>query len=424
MVAVIKNGFSIRGSFLYNEQKLTKLVSTGDHKSIPAATLLMAANYPMELHRMNQSQRVNMLLRLAELRPDVKRNSVHITLNFAPGEQLEDAKLNIIASEYMQAIGFGDQPYLVYKHNDAGHPHIHIVSTKIQHNGNRIDMHNDAFLRSEPIRKEIENRHGLVRAEEHRREVFKLKPIEVGRVSYGKTETRRSIAAILEHVLPRYHYSSLAELNAVLNLYNVRADEGAIGSRMHKNDGLVYQLIGADGLPCGSAIKASSFHCNATLKKLRKRFLAAKSAKAEHGDSVRTKISRVLQGPDIKRTAFLKLLKAQGIDVIQNINAEGRLYGITYVDHRSKCVFKGSDLGPEFSANAIAKKVPNPTLTSRHNSLPIDVLGNPHPSNFLQSASTKTVWEILTEPEGNPDYLPPELRITRKKRKKHNRTNN
>ena len=37
-----------------------------------------------------------------------------------------------IADEYMQKIGFGEQPYLLYQHNDAGHPHIHIVTTTLK----------------------------------------------------------------------------------------------------------------------------------------------------------------------------------------------------------------------------------------------------------------------------------------------------
>ena len=40
----------------------------------------------------------------------------------------------------MQGIGFGNQPYLVYQHHDAGHPHIHMVTANIQADGQRIKM--------------------------------------------------------------------------------------------------------------------------------------------------------------------------------------------------------------------------------------------------------------------------------------------
>ena len=53
-------------------------------------------------------------------------------------DKLSKEKLKEIANEYMQKIGFGEQPYLLYQHHDAGHPHIHIVTTNIKADGKRI----------------------------------------------------------------------------------------------------------------------------------------------------------------------------------------------------------------------------------------------------------------------------------------------
>lgn len=61
--------------------------------------------------------------------------TLHVSLNFDPSEKLNPQKLLLIANEYMNRIGFAEQPFLVYKHVDAGHPHIHIVSTTIQADG-------------------------------------------------------------------------------------------------------------------------------------------------------------------------------------------------------------------------------------------------------------------------------------------------
>ncbi len=57
----------------------------------------------------------------------------------------------------MSKIGFGDQPYLVYQHFDARHPHIHIVTTNIKSDGSRIKTHNIGRNQSERARREIEN---------------------------------------------------------------------------------------------------------------------------------------------------------------------------------------------------------------------------------------------------------------------------
>jgi len=113
-------------------------------------------------------------------------------------------------------LGFGDQPYLIYQHHDAGHPHIHVVTTNIQSDGKRIDLHHLGIRKSEPARKEIEKMFGLVVADAHaRREAFRLNPIDVKKVQYGRAETKRAITNVLDAVLDKYKYTSLPELNAV-----------------------------------------------------------------------------------------------------------------------------------------------------------------------------------------------------------------
>jgi len=79
---------------------------------------------------------------LIEKNARAKTNCVHISLNFDVSEKLNKNKLNEIAADYMDKIGFGDQPYLVYQHNDAAHPHLHIVTTNIREDGKRISIHN------------------------------------------------------------------------------------------------------------------------------------------------------------------------------------------------------------------------------------------------------------------------------------------
>ncbi|WP_370583478.1 relaxase/mobilization nuclease domain-containing protein [Pedobacter sp. ASV12] len=59
----------------------------------------------------------------------------HISLNFEASEKIDNTKMQQIAIAYMELIGFGDQPYLVYRHNDIAHQHTHIATTSIQRDG-------------------------------------------------------------------------------------------------------------------------------------------------------------------------------------------------------------------------------------------------------------------------------------------------
>ena len=139
MVAVIKGGRSLRNALQYNEHKLTQ----------KKAVLIHSANYGKDTDLLGFSDKIRRLETLAARNEKTKVNSVHISLNFDPSEKIPVDKLREIGDAYMQKIGFGVQPYLVYQHHDAGHPHIHLVTTNIRKDGSRIKLHNIGRSHSE-----------------------------------------------------------------------------------------------------------------------------------------------------------------------------------------------------------------------------------------------------------------------------------
>jgi hypothetical protein len=301
------------------------------------------------------TSKLNRFLKLAELNTNTKRNTVHISLNFDPSENHSKEKLAEIADTYMEKLGFGRQPYLVYQHYDAGHPHCHIVTNNIQRDGKRIDLHLLGIRKSEPARKEIEEMFGLVKAEGRKqKEQFSLNPIDVGRVQYGKAESRKAINSVLNKVLFDYKYSSLPELNAVLNLYNVHADRGREESRVFKNNGLLYKILDQNSKPIGVPIKASEFYSRPSLKFLEGKFKSNEAQKESCKKYVKNAIRLAFYRENIFSLEKLsKILEAESIHMILRKSMDGQLYGITYVDHKTRCVFNGSSLGKEFSAKGI-----------------------------------------------------------------------
>src|SRR5690606_4656639 len=195
-------------------------------------------------------------------------------LNFDPSEDLSDEKMKAIAAAYLDKIGFGNQPYLVYRHHDSGHPHMHLVTTNIQQDGKRISLHNIGKLKSEPARKELESIFNLMRAEEQNKSFYKLEPVSAEKVKNGNRATKNAIALVLDTVLKKYKFTSLPELNAVLNLYKVHAERGTEGSRIFKHGGLVYRVLDEKDNVVGTPIKASLFHDKPTLGNLQKQFAA------------------------------------------------------------------------------------------------------------------------------------------------------
>lgn len=348
MVAIIKTGSSIRRPLHYNENKL----ETG------AAVLLSAQNYPENSAEQSAEMRLKYLLKLTQLNGRAKVNAVHISLNFAPGEALDKDRLIRISKEYMKGIGFKDQPYLVYQHTDAGHPHLHLVTTNIQLDGTRIPLHNIGKLKSEPARKAVENQFGLVPAEQQKKGEYLAKAVNISRVAYGKSETKRAIGNVLQHVLKNYRYTSLPELNAVLLGYNITADRGGEESRIFKNRGLVYRVLDEKGEKVGVPIKASSFHFKATLNDIESRFEANEIARKAHLPAIRSAVElTLLKSKPGSLDEVVKSLERQGIVLVKRVNPDGRVYGLTYVDHRNRCVFNGSALGKMYSAKGMLERV-------------------------------------------------------------------
>jgi hypothetical protein len=414
MVARINIGRSLKRSFYYNENKVKEGV----------ASCLMAANYPIALHHSSKLLRLKVLEKQASLNERIKANSIHISLNFDPSERLSDERMKEIAALYMEKIGFGNQPYLVYRHMDAAHPHIHILSIKTDRDGKGIPTHNIARELSEPARKELERRFGLVCAEQQSGKIRSIDKQFPAKVTYGKRESKKAIAVVLNSVLEQYKFGSLSELNAILNQYNVHADTGGEGSRTQQHKGLLYHITDDVGNKVGVPIKASLFYNKPTLKYLEDKFMANRAARDKHKNAVKNTIDRIfMQQKDLSLKQLLSALEQKGVHAVLRLSKEGNLYGITYVDHTSQCVFNGSDLGKAYSAKGVLERCGNSspqtdTITNIHAPAIIDSTAS---SDLSRMQDPVNMWESLLQSDELANYVPYEWKRKRKRRKKLNR---
>ncbi|MCF2518781.1 relaxase/mobilization nuclease domain-containing protein [Dyadobacter sp. CY351] len=383
---------------------------------------------------LSEQERLNLLLKLASLNTNVVRNSVHISLNFDPSEQHSKALLKEISKAYMEKISFGDQPFLVYQHHDAGHPHIHIVSVKVAHDGSRIETQNIGPNQSERARKEIEQEFHLVKASDKKQQQSEhLKPAMVS-ANYGKVETKKAISNVLAGVIDKYKFTSIPELNAVLNRYNVATDRGNEESRTFKKGGLHYRLLNAKGERVGVPIKASDFHQKPTLNYLQNRFEANEQLRQNDKLRVKNAIDFTLYGKtNVTLDRLIHILERDGIDTVVRKNDTGLIYGITYVDHRSKAVFNGSSLGKNYSAKAIQERcvtintaMANRLSNTQKHDQPITGYGQSATSkNYLlatrqqgNNARLANGEDSLFDPVKQDGFTPADLRGSKRKKKK------
>lgn len=422
MVTKITTPHRISDALNYNEQKVKK----------GAAECIHAGNYLKEGWDMNYYQKLEGFENRNILNDRATTKTLHISLNFDPSEKHSKEKLIQIANLYMEKIGFGEQPYLVYQHNDAGHPHIHIVTTTIKEDGKRINTHNIGRNQSEKARKEIEQLFNLVKAESQTKKLKQSIPlVDIQKISYGKDETKRSISNVVNAVLSKYKFTSLPELNALLRQYNVIADRGKEDGRIHKHGGLIYRILDEKGNKIGVPVKASSISTKPTLKKLQEKFSKNEPIREPFKQSLKERIDAGLVNSPASMQELSAILATEQINVIVRRNEEGRIYGITFIDNKTYCVFNGSDLGKQYSAAGMLQRMnKNKMISAESHSpkiekygdgiMPKEIIVQEKKISMEKQQFKNSVAEQLMDAKQGPGNTPSQLLKKRRKKKRKN----
>ena len=279
---------------------------------------------------------------------NTEKHTLHISLNPDPKDKVSDDRYREMAEEYMREMGYGDQPFVVFKHADIDRSHIHIVSVCVDEEGKKIS---DKFekMRSMNICRELERKHGLIPAtdKEHKQSEKIFRP-----VNYKAGDVKSQIASVVRHLPNYYKFQTLGEYNALLSLFNVTIEkvEGELQGQLRQ--GLLYIPLNEKGERAGHPFKASLFGKNAGIPALELHFEKSKEVLKDHPTkpTIKDAVTIALQTTS-DEPAFKKQLGEQGINVVVRRNDTGRIYGITFIDHNSKSVWNGSRLSKELSAN-------------------------------------------------------------------------
>jgi hypothetical protein len=338
MVAKISSGNTLYGVLAYNQIKVDE-----DHaKVIFTHRMFESLDGKFDINMCMQSFEPYLLANRRTEKP-----VLHVSLNPDPKDVLSDEQLSEIAQIYMQKMGYGDQPFIVYKHEDIERRHIHIVSVRVDEEGKKIDG-NFERRRSMDICRELEQTYGLIPADKkQRQEGLPLKPVR-----YEDGDLKHQIANVIRPISQSWHFQSLKEYKALLTLYNIGMEEirGEIKGKEYK--GLVYSTLNDNGEKVGNPFKSSLFGKSVGFEALEKRI--EKSAEIIKNKGLKERSKQVIAAAMRtcnNRPAFEKALEKQGMSVLFRENEQGRIYGATFIDHEQKAVFNGSRLGREFSAN-------------------------------------------------------------------------
>ena len=338
MIAKITGGKSIYGALKYNGLK----TENGKAKIILQNNMFASPD-----------NRFDMALCLRSFEPYLIANNrtenpvIHISLNPDPKDKVTDEQLSEMAKKYMKEMGYGNQPYIVFKHSDIDREHLHIVSIRVDETGKKIKSDFE-HRRSMDVCRKLEQEYSLRKAgKEQRTETSELKKID-----YQRGDVKHQVGNIVKYLFDNYQFQSFGEFRTLLELFNVTVEEvkGAIYDKPYQ--GLLYVATDDKGKRIGTPFKSSLFGKSVGYDALQRKF-------GESKQIIKDKQLREKLYPAVRQAMnqakdkenFTLLMKEKGIGVIFRQNGTGRIYGVTFIDHKNKTALNGSRLGKELSAN-------------------------------------------------------------------------
>lgn len=418
MVADIHIGNNLYGALAYNQEKidagLGKILEV-NRIFVPADGQFSVGDCMRDFERAMPEQITT------------TRGIIHISMNPHPEDKITDDQLADIGREYMERLGFGGQPYLIFKHEDIDRQHLHIVSTRVRSDGTLISDKNN-YEKSKKITDDLEKKYGLHPKDKKQGEAWQLSPVDASR-----GDLKKQVANAIKPLTTMYQYQSLGEFRALLSLYNIGLEKVEGNNQGHKYTGLVYSALDADGNRVGKPLKSSLFGKSYGIEALEQTMKQSGEEIKAGGQAAKTKalVSASLNGSR-NGGEFRANLREKGIDLMLRYGNGGRLFGATFIDHNSRTVLNGSALGKEFSANALGARFADFSTASREDLQPVSSTSAKealrpsaqHEPEDKQPAAVKghspvgSLLSVLTpEPDKHDDTEP----MPKKKRKKKRR---
>lgn len=396
MIARISKGDFIKGAVVYNETKVAEgeasvigIQNFDDENmdSFSAVSKMIAICVKSE-NRKN----TDLLIKQPVFSCSLNLNQVDLdklkTLREENGEEAENEFYRNIADKYMDGMGYGKQPYIIYKHEDIERTHIHIISIRVDKNGRKINDSNEK-LRSERVRKEIAQEFGL--SEEGEKKSEKMSNSEIATFSGKRTDyitktsdavtelakldpsdssnltkLRHKISNVLKFVDENYQPKSIAEYNKILSQFHIKCNKIDLLDKDGKRiNGCQFGVINDKGEFVSHLMKGGQINERFTLPKLETKFALANGLKddirkqdAFSKKYITEQIKSILDAPrEIDMDYFCDTLRVRGIEANLVTDNDEKIIGINFIDNLNGKVFSGSSLGRDYTWGSLSSKI-------------------------------------------------------------------
>ena len=357
----------------YNDKKVEK--GTGE--------LMLMKNFPSFINENSSQEGVRNYLKSISKNEKVKKPQFHAVIS-TKFQQHNKEELAKVAEDFMQEMGYGNQPFIVVFHNDTENNHVHIVSTRVDKStGKKL---NDSYEKLKAQKSLIEIKERI----------------------YGKNNED-----IINKLLS-YNISSLKQLEILMEkngfkLVNNKNDENALdilknGVREKTINGNQLNFSNPKNDNRAKQIKAilnkyKEVYSNKVFKVEDRRYLEKMLPEEKQKENWKPKI-------EFESELQKKLRDVFGIDVIFHHKDELHPFGYTLIDHKTETIYKGSDILKmndlfDFTSEVMDKKL-------------FESLKD---YNLLDKASKQVLMEYLKHQ--NPKNVPKEFMLFENKKRKN-----
>lgn len=309
---------SVSGSLEYNERK----VEAGKAEKVFLSKINDPDN-PMSTFEIYERANIK-----------TKLTSFHVSFNPGPTDKITEEETIRLIKDWMEEMGYADQPYIIYKHHDIERAHFHLVSTRVKLDGHRINNRQEYNCSKEALRK---------LSQKYKFTITYPDPKPTIRDKYTfdpeKGEVTAQLKAISKAVLG-YHCTTKAQLTTIFEDYNVQLkfQAGKNGTTQ-----LVFRGYGPKGRPCTNKITGEQLGLRPLDKiETKMSYYARHPKKADKARIER--LANIASGKGYNLKMIEDFFRKTGISMHYRITNKNEIKDLIFIDHTSRCAYKAEEL--------------------------------------------------------------------------------
>ena len=287
-----------------------------------------------------------------------QERSFHASVNPSGTDGCSEDQVLAFISGLMETLGYGQQPYLVYRHFDIEREHYHVVSVRIRKDGRKINNYYEK-RRATAYMRVVAPRFGFTMAGkgERVRVSEDISGEERVKTSF-RFDPRKGVTAQMRALFGRalrYDFESFPQLACILEDFGLRAVLGQAEGEAQ----ITLQGLDRKGVPVTEAFSGRELG-ESLWEDFRKAVGGSREAHRRHyREKERVKrLVRFAYGISRSEGHFVNILRNKGIHVhFSRTRESGDIFGVTFVDHSTRSVFRASELRDVLSVRMLQEAV-------------------------------------------------------------------